>query len=151
MQANGRDVKLVFAGDGPYRAQLQEKCPDAIFLGMCSQQQLAPVYASADVFVFPSLTETFGNVTLEALASGTPVIAFDCAAAGALIEHQVNGWLVAMEDESTFIRTALQAVQDVSALRDMRRSTAASVQNLAWSSIADAAEQVFRRVLLQAS
>ena len=151
MQAQGCDVKLVFAGDGPYRAQLQEKCPNAIFLGMCSQQQLAPVYASADVFVFPSLTETFGNVTVEALASGTPVIAFDCAAAGALIEHQVNGWLVAMEDEPTFIRTALQAVQDVSALRDMRPSTAASVQNLAWSSIADAAEQVFRRVLLQAS
>lgn len=149
MQAQGREVKLVFAGDGPYRVELQQKCPDAIFMGMCSQQQLASVYASADVFAFPSLTETFGNVTVEALASGTPVIAFDCAAAGALLQHQANGWLVAVEDEQAFIRTAVEATQDLSTLREMRYGTAASVQNLAWSSIADAAEQVFRRVLLQ--
>ena len=150
-QALERDVKLVFAGDGPYRAQLQEKCPQAYFMGMCTHAQLAPIYASADVFVFPSLTETFGNVTLEALACGTPVVAFDCAAAGALIESGRNGWLIETENETQFIEAVSQAALDAQTLQAMRDQTAQSVQALAWSSIAEAAENVFRRVIAQSA
>jgi len=68
-------TKLV-AGDGPLRASLQARYPDAIFLGMRHGRDLAAIYAAADVFVFPSLTDTFGLVMLEALASGLPVAAF---------------------------------------------------------------------------
>ncbi|MDE2579249.1 MAG: glycosyltransferase family 1 protein [Hyphomicrobiales bacterium] len=85
--------KLV-AGDGPARAQLQARFPQAHFVGMKTQAELAELYAAADVFVFPSLTDTFGVVLLEAMASGLPVAAFpavgprDVVAAGAGVLSQ---------------------------------------------------------------
>jgi glycosyltransferase involved in cell wall biosynthesis len=66
----------VVAGDGPARAELARTYPQAHFLGALSTEELVKVYAAADVFVFPSVTDTFGNVLLEALASGLPVAAF---------------------------------------------------------------------------
>ena len=66
----------VVVGDGPARASLEKKFPDALFLGKRSGQELAGCYAGADVFVFPSRTDTFGLVMIEALACGTPVAAF---------------------------------------------------------------------------
>jgi glycosyltransferase involved in cell wall biosynthesis len=70
----------VVVGDGPARAQLARQFPDAVFLGSRQGEALAEIYAAADVFVFPSLTDTFGLVLLEALASGVPVAAFPAAA-----------------------------------------------------------------------
>lgn len=66
----------VVVGDGPQRAELERRFPDAVFTGAKLGEDLARAYASADVFVFPSRTDTFGNVLLEALASGLPVAAF---------------------------------------------------------------------------
>jgi glycosyltransferase involved in cell wall biosynthesis len=72
-------TKLV-VGDGPARTQLAKAYPDAVFLGACGGEALAEIYAAADVFVFPSRTDTFGLVLLEALASGVPVAGFPAAA-----------------------------------------------------------------------
>jgi glycosyltransferase involved in cell wall biosynthesis len=66
----------VVVGDGPLKAQLESRYPQAVFTGALTGEELARHYAAADVFVFPSLTDTFGNVLLEALASGVPVAAF---------------------------------------------------------------------------
>src|SRR6202000_815221 len=66
----------IVVGDGPARAELEHKYPDAVFLGSFDAERLADAYAAADVFVFPSKTDTFGLVLLEALASGLPVAAF---------------------------------------------------------------------------
>ena len=110
LRAAQRPVRLVFAGDGPYRDELQARCPDAVFLGMCDHQTLSTVYPSADLFLFPSLTETFGNVTLEALACGTPVLAFDSAAASELVQADRNGWLVQGEREEDYLAKALGVV-----------------------------------------
>ena len=147
MKQNNRPVKLVFCGDGPYRARLQAECPDAIFMGMASQAQLAVAYASADLFMFPSLTETFGNVTLEALASGTPVLAFDCAAAKEVIDDGHNGWLVPGEDAQRFVLRALAITQKASTLHEVQLNAAASIRKWEWSSIANEVENMFRRVL----
>jgi glycosyltransferase involved in cell wall biosynthesis len=105
-------ARLVFVGDGPMRADLQARCPNAILAGQRHGEDLAAHYASADMFVFPSLTETYGNVTAEAMASGLPVVAFDCAAAGQLIHSGRNGVLVPGQDSAHFTRESLSLALD---------------------------------------
>lgn len=75
------DALFVIVGDGPARKTLEAANPDFLFTGTLRGDVLAQHFASADVFCFPSLSETFGNVTLEAMASGIATIAFDCGAA----------------------------------------------------------------------
>ena len=80
MRQRAPRARLVLVGDGPARAQLQRQHPEHVFAGMRVHEDLACHYASGDVFLFPSVTETFGNVTVEAMASGLAVVAFDYAA-----------------------------------------------------------------------
>ena len=81
---------LVIVGDGPARKALQAQCPEAVFTGFRTGEDLAACYASSDLLLFPSLTETFCNVTTEALANGLPLVAFNDAAAGQLVTHDLN-------------------------------------------------------------
>lgn len=106
------DSLLVLVGDGPARTELQGRCPDAVFAGMRTGDDLAAHYASADAFVFPSMTETFGNVTPEAMASALPVLAYDHAAAGQLIQHQHSGLLARLGDAGHFVALAEQLAAD---------------------------------------
>ena len=147
LKAAGRDVHMVFAGDGPMRATTEAKCPDALFVGMCTQQQLSVLYASADLLLFTSLTETFGNVTLESLACATPVLAFDCAAAGEFITHGENGWLARCDDNEDYTRCALSITQDPETLRLARAPAQASVAQLSWDEIAGQVETIFQRAI----
>ena len=78
MRRERDDVQLVLVGDGPYREQLAGLLPGASFLGYRTGDELATIYASADVFVFPGRAETFGQVLLEAAASGLPVMVEKC-------------------------------------------------------------------------
>jgi glycosyltransferase involved in cell wall biosynthesis len=144
---NGRRVKLVFAGDGPYRTKLQADCPGAVFMGMCSHAELACIYASADLFLFPSLTETFGNVTLEALASGTPVLAFDCAAASEVIKEGQNGWLVQGDDAQHYLAKALEITQVPTSLLMAKSHAAESIRPWDWQEIVSQVEAIFRDAL----
>ncbi|HXR63517.1 MAG TPA: glycosyltransferase family 1 protein [Rudaea sp.] len=98
-------ARYIWVGDGPAKAALAARNPDFVFAGVRRGEDLARHYASADLFVFPSLTETFGNVTLEALASGVPTVAFDY---GAAREHLTDacGRRVAVGDEDAFVDAA---------------------------------------------
>ena len=120
-----RDAKLVVVGEGPAASQLAASVPDAVFAGTRRGEELAAYYASADLFVFPSMTETFGNVTLEAMASGLAVVAFDAAAAGELIRDGRNGLLARVGDDDAFVQAACRAAcSDLGALRARARQTA---------------------------
>ncbi len=103
------EARLVVVGDGPLRARLQSAHPEVHFAGVQRDQALARHYASADVFLFPSLTDTFGNVTLEALASGLSVVAFDTAAAAEHVREGVSGWLAPVEPSRVDADTAFHA------------------------------------------
>ncbi|MEO8249561.1 MAG: glycosyltransferase family 1 protein [Burkholderiales bacterium] len=96
-------ARMVVVGDGPLKTRLAREFPEVLFAGMKTGDALAAYYASADLFVFPSLSETFGNVTLEALASGLPVVAFDAAAASEFVVNRVNGRLIAPGDDAAFV------------------------------------------------
>jgi glycosyltransferase involved in cell wall biosynthesis len=101
-------ARLLLVGEGPLRAHLVQQAPQAIFAGQRLGEDLAAHYASADLFLFPSLTETFGNVTTEAMASGLPVVAYDYAAAAQLMRPGESGVLVPMADAGAFELAAVQ-------------------------------------------
>ncbi|HAY09211.1 MAG TPA: glycoside hydrolase [Thauera sp.] len=102
------DARMVLVGDGPMRAGIAREHPDVVQAGMRHGEDLAAHYASGDLFLFPSLTETFGNVTLEAMASGLCVLAYDYAAAAEVIADLGNGAVVRCGDEQGFVERALQ-------------------------------------------
>lgn len=131
------DAKMIFVGDGPARAALQRRYPQHVFAGVRKGEDLARHYASADLFLFASLTETFGNVTTEALASGLGVVAYDYAAARDVIRHGDNGMLAPYGDEDAFIATARELAARPALLADMRARARQSVAALDWERIHD--------------
>ncbi|QLQ04467.1 MAG: glycosyltransferase family 1 protein [Thiobacillus sp.] len=139
-------TRLVLVGDGPERAGWQAKRPDAIFCGTQVGEALAAHYASGDVFLFPSLTETWGNVTIEAMASGLAVVAYDCAAAEEIIRHGENGLKVAPEDQAAFIAQAASLAPDVARQRRLGTAAAARAAQLSWDAIIDSFERVLLRL-----
>lgn len=143
LQVTGQAFKLVMVGDGPLKEQFQKRYPEIIFPGMLSQSNLAAYYASSDLFIFPSQTETFGNVTLEALASGIPVLAFDCAAARDWVQTGVNGWLVAENNPEGFAAQAVTIFNSKDLLDQITQSTRQQVVHLDWDQIAEQVESVF--------
>jgi glycosyltransferase involved in cell wall biosynthesis len=93
MEAGGIAHRSVIVGDGPERAALERQLPGAVFTGFLEGEELAQAYASSDVFLFPSETETFGNVTLEAMASGLPCVCADATGSRSLVVHGRTGYL----------------------------------------------------------
>lgn len=123
------DFKGVLVGDGPKLAEVQKMHPQFIYAGVLRGEELAEHYASADLFLFPSITETFGNVTMEALASGLAVVAYDYAAARQHIVTGENGFAVPFDDSAAFVESALKAAQmDLTEIRKRARSTARKVR-----------------------
>jgi glycosyltransferase involved in cell wall biosynthesis len=128
-------ARMLFVGDGPSLKSLRHRHPRYIYAGVRRGEDLAAHYASADLFLFPSLTETFGNVVPEAMASGLGVLAFDCAAAADLIESGVNGCKVAPDDPAAFVMAATALSDDLASLHRIRVAATASVQQLSWQHI----------------
>ena len=113
------NARLILVGDGPMAERLRARHPGFVYCGMRQGEDLAAHYASADLFLFPSLTETFGNVVLEALASGLPVVAFDYAAAHAHVQPGHCGVLAPFGDAETFIAATTRLIQDPNQLAVM--------------------------------
>jgi len=93
LEAGGLAYRSVIVGDGPERATLERQLPHAVFTGFLEGEDLAGAYASSDIFVFPSETETFGNVMLEAMASGLPCVCADATGSRSLVVHGRTGYL----------------------------------------------------------
>ncbi len=102
INAKRNDLVFVLAGDGPIRKELEQLMPNALFLGYQAGTDLSTAYASSDIFVFPSTTETFGNVTLEAMASGIPPVCVREGGAYGIIDHGFNGLIADPRDAADF-------------------------------------------------
>ncbi len=102
LEARGLPHRVLVVGDGPDRAGLQARLPRAVFTGFLDGEELATAYASADLFVFPSDTETFGSVTLEAMASGLPTLCANATGSRSLVDHEVTGFLEDAGDAAAF-------------------------------------------------
>ena len=112
LQEKGIPHRSLVAGSGPAREELEERLPETIFLGYQSGNALATAYASSDLFLFPSETETFGNVTLEAMASGIPAVCANATGSRSIIRNGVTGYLATPRDTPSFLKHVAQLVMD---------------------------------------
>jgi glycosyltransferase involved in cell wall biosynthesis len=125
-------VRLFVVGHGPYSEALAKSLPDAFFTGYLRGTELATAYASADIFVFPSTTDTFGNVILEAQASGLPVVVSDSGGPKELVAHKANGLITRSHNVEDFT-DAIRALVTNRALRErMANSARDSVTDRSW-------------------
>ncbi len=136
IQAQHPTARFVLVGDGPARKTLSAAHPDFVFAGVRRGADLARHYASGDLFLFPSVTETFGNVTLEALASGVPVIAYDYGAAREHMRATDVGACVSLHDRDAFVAAAVALANDAPRRRRLRESARAAVGGLDPASVA---------------
>lgn len=137
MKAVQPRARLVIVGDGPMLAAYQKQRPDAVFTGFYTGVTLARHYASGDIYLHTSVTETFGNVVTEALGSGLAVCAYDYAAAHEFIRPGENGLLAPPDDEQTFIGNAARLACDDALVASMRARAAESVQRQTWDDVID--------------
>ncbi|MAS91719.1 MAG: glycoside hydrolase [Verrucomicrobiales bacterium] len=138
------DFKGVFVGSGPKLEEFKKEYPDFIYAGVKRGEELAEYYASADMFVFPSLTETFGNVTLEAMASGLAVVAFDYAAARQHIRLDENGFTAPFGDEEAFLQMCLRAAK--MNLEDIRVMARKSARKVRWKKVVKRFDKQLKRL-----
>jgi glycosyltransferase involved in cell wall biosynthesis len=134
LRDEGLSVQLFVVGLGPYSQGLSELLPDAVFTGSLTGTELATAYASADVFTFPSTTDTFGNVIIEAQASGVPVVVSDSGGPKELVEDKANGLITKSHDVDDFTRAVRALVVDPGLRKRMGDCARKSVVDRSWPS-----------------
>jgi glycosyltransferase involved in cell wall biosynthesis len=134
-----KNFRFLIVGDGSEKAWLQSNLKNADFTGVLRGEALADAYANMDLFVFPSTTDTFGNVVLEALASGVPAIVTDSGGPKYLVQHGLSGFIA--ETEQDFIGFALQAISCPNEHRARREEARNAALKVSWDCVF---EEVYR-------
>ncbi len=135
LSASGIGHRMLIVGDGPERESLGRSIPEAIFEGHLRGDALAVAYASSDVFLFPSETETFGNVTLEAMSSGLPAVVANATGSNALVTHDVTGFLAQPRNSSGFLEHVTSLVRDPNLRIRMGNAARTSAEDYEWSRV----------------
>ena len=139
------NATFAFVGEGPYLPELKRKLKEAVFTGVLHGKELSQAYASADLFVFPSTTDTYGNVVVEALASGLPVVVSDQGGPGELLRNSNDGQIVKTGDPSAWSKVILDYLKhdEPASAREARR-----IRCIAGRSWRDAFQEFWDRGLL---
>ena len=135
LDARGIRHRSMIVGEGPARSELEARLPETIFTGHLGGEALPRAYASSDVFLFPSDTETFGNVTLEAMASGTPTICADATGSNALVDHGVTGLLAPAGRTDVFLAHTQRLVEEAALRYQMGCQALARAQHYEWDAV----------------
>jgi glycosyltransferase involved in cell wall biosynthesis len=135
MRAANPRLRCVLVGDGPLRASLQRQFPEGIFTGFIPRDDLARHYASADLYVHASLTETFGNVLTEAMASGLAIAGFNYAAALQFVRDGVTGLSVPCDQPDALIAAAVRLATDTALRNRLRVAARAIVEPQSWETV----------------
>ena len=132
LRKEGFPIHLFVVGHGPYSEKLAKSLPEALFTGYLTGTELATAYASADIFVFPSTTDTFGNVILEAQACGLPVIVSDSGGPKELVEDGMNGLITRSRDVDDFTQAIRSLIADAALRERMGNAARKSVIDRSW-------------------
>ena len=135
MRAANPRTRFVMVGDGPLRTRLQAGHPDCIFTGFMSRVNLARHYASADIYIHASLSETFGNVLTEAMGSGLAVAGFNYAAARLFVRHEENGLVAPCDQPEALVAAAVRLVSDAALRHKIRTAAPVSVAHQSWENV----------------
>ncbi len=147
--AVNKSIKPMFVGDGPAKKELEQLVPDGFFTGFLMGEDLARAYASSDIFFFPSDTETFGNVTLEAMSSGVPAVVADATGSKSLIESGVNGYLGTAKKTKEFADLILKLAADPQTREQMAEATRQKALEYSWETINNGLLDQYREALSQ--
>jgi glycosyltransferase involved in cell wall biosynthesis len=147
LEAAGVPHRSLVVGDGPARQALEERLDDTLFAGYLEGDDLARAYASSDVFLFPSDTETFGNVTLEAMAAGLPTVCADAAGSRDLVREGTTGHLCPPGDADAFFEATRRLVENPSVRRQMGSAALARARNFTWDKVLGRIDRYYDEVL----
>lgn len=142
-------IKTMIVGDGPARKELGYMMRDSKFTGFLTGEKLAKAYAGSDIFFFPSDTETFGSVTLEALASGVPAVVADATGSKSLVESEVNGLLVPPKNTVEFARSILALAKDGKKRKRMAEAARQKALAYSWDNVMSGLVINYREALHQ--
>jgi len=142
-------IKPMFVGDGPAKKELEQLVPGGYFTGFLMGEELARAYASSDIFFFPSDTETFGNVTLEAMSSGVPAVVADATGSKSLIDSGVNGYLGTPKKTREFADLILKLAADAESRAQMAIATRQKALTYSWETINNGLLDQYREALSQ--
>ncbi len=143
----GMNVRSLIVGEGPVGKMLKEKLPEAVFLGHLQGEELSVAYASSDLFLFPSETETFGNVTLEAMASGLPTLCADATGSNSLVLHDRTGFLAKGRDTESFANYAKILTLDTSRRLQMGSAARSEAETYSWRRILGKIDSFYDQIL----
>ena len=129
--------KILIVGDGPEGPSLRSALPAAVFAGHLRGEDLATAYASSDIFLFPSETETFGNVTLEAMSSGLSAVVANATGSNALVTDGLNGYLVTPRDSAEFLDRVARLIENTELRGQMGAAARQAAEQYEWSRILD--------------
>ncbi len=147
LRGTRNDVVMVIAGDGPNRKDLEKLMPKAQFLGRINKEDLAIAYASSDILLFPSSTETFGNVTIEAMASGiVPVVANE-GGSKTLVKDGETGFLCRTRDAKDFAQKTQQLLDDENLYARMRSACITYAQDFSWERVYEHIRDIYTSVI----
>ena len=135
LQQSHDNIRAMIVGDGPAKKELEDMLPEAHFTGFITGDDLSRAYASSDVFLFPSETETFGNVTLEAMSSGLPCVVADATGSRSLVESGVNGFLAPPRDTNGFAECVANITSDSELADDMGKAARQKALAYSWENV----------------
>jgi glycosyltransferase involved in cell wall biosynthesis len=147
IRAEHPNARFILVGDGPEMKRLKAAHPDFVYRGSRTGQDLAAHYASADLFLFPSTSETFGNVVTESMASGLATVAFGMAAAGEHLRDGINGLVAPPSDPAAFCARAVQGATGDALRATMARAARADALGLRWPAVISRLEDIFNETL----
>lgn len=142
-----KDVAFVLAGDGPIRSELEQLMPEAVFLGHQGGAELSTAYASSDLFVFPSTTETFGNVTVEAMASGLPPVCAKEGGAYGIIEDGITGLLAEPRNANDLAKKVIYLLNHQKLRYNMSRKALEFSKQQTWDNIFNKLYESYHEVI----
>ena len=147
LAATHPNAKMVITGDGPQRRYMEKRMPNAVFTGKLINGDLYRIYASCDIFLFPSITETFGNVNLEALASGLPVVAAAKGGQLGIVREGETGYLVEPKNVDAFCEKLDYLIRNPGVLKRMSKNAVAYARAQRWDDLCGAMFKSYEKVV----